>query len=92
MVAGYLGVELPEPLSDREQWASAVECLAMALCEAGYPARVNAVSIPFPGVRENELVFEGDFPSDGVLLRAAELCGIRDLMESAVIDGRTIGA
>ncbi|MCA1832589.1 MAG: hypothetical protein LC750_07630 [Actinobacteria bacterium] len=83
-VAGFLGMEQPEPVSERERWANAVERLAMALSEGGYPTTVNRFSSRLG--RENELMFHGRFPPRNVALRAAELCGVRDLMELAIVD------
>lgn len=77
------GMERDEDVCDRDRWAAAVDRMAMALCEAGYPTRVESVS--FLTGRENELVFGGRFPPRDVALRAGEMCGIRDLIEKAIV-------
>ena len=88
MRTGQIGME--ESATDMRRWAGAYERMAMALSEAGYPTRPEPFSSAVPG-RLYELVFTGKFPPDEVLLRAADLCGIRDLMEQAEINGRRIG-
>lgn len=80
-VAGQIGMELPDSTPDRERWAKAVDHLAMAFSEAGYPTSIRRLS--HVTGRENELVFHGKFPPREVALRAGELCGIRDLIEAA---------
>jgi len=83
-LAGMIGIPLPDETDDRTRWADAVERMAMALSEAGYPTTVNPYS--FERNRENELVFHGRFPPREVALRAGELCGIRDLIEKAEVN------
>jgi hypothetical protein len=58
--------------------------MAMALCEAGYPTRL--VPFSFETGRENELAFE-QFPPDDVLLKAASLCGVEDMVREAIDGG-----
>lgn len=82
---GQIGMEDEESITDRHRWADALDKMAMALNEAGYPTTTNAYSFVKAG-RENELVFHDRFPPREVALRAAELCGVRDLMELAEVD------
>jgi hypothetical protein len=81
---GQFGMELPEPTENRQRWAQAVDRMAMALSEAGYPTKVERFFVSKPS-RENELVF-AKFPPPDVMLRAGRLCGIEDLIQLA-LDG-----
>lgn len=78
--------ETPENL---ERWLEATPKVVMALCEAGYPC-TWLESNPRIASHKGIIRFDSERPPDGVLLKAAELAGIRDLIEIALSEPPTL--
>lgn len=71
----------------RARWAEAAPKMAMAFCEAGYPCTFERWSLVSP-TGENEIRFLGEVPPLEVIVRAAELCGIREVLDRDLVRAR----
>lgn len=65
------------------RWEEAAPKMVMALCEAGYPCELIEFDPRFPN-RFNTIAYIDVEPPVEVILKAAALCGVEDMVGEAL--------
>lgn len=74
----------PGDIADERRWVEAIPKMSAALAEVGYTSKMTDHN---ESDYRNVIRFEQPFPDSAILLKAAQVCGVKDIMEHIFSDG-----